>query len=95
MHLTPRKLARDCKLMQILKSDINVIALPALSDNYIWILASDKMNGIYVVDPGDSRPVLNWLNNKHLPLKGILITHHHPDHVGGSHTGIIWKLCFR
>ena len=49
--------------MQILKSDINVIALSALSDNYIWILASNKMNGIYVVDPGDSRPVLNWLNN--------------------------------
>jgi len=69
--------------MQILKSDINVIALSALSDNYIWILASNKMNGIYVVDPGDSRPVLNWLNNKHLHLKGILITHHHPDHVGG------------
>ena len=69
--------------LTILKSDINVIALPALSDNYIWILASEKMKGIYVVDPGDSRPVLNWLNNKHLHLKGILITHHHPDHVGG------------
>ena len=55
--------------MQILKSDINVIALSALSDNYIWILASDKMNGIYVVDPGDSRPVLNWLNNKNDIIK--------------------------
>ncbi|MAJ86475.1 MAG: hydroxyacylglutathione hydrolase [Cellvibrionales bacterium TMED148] len=69
--------------MQILETDIKITALPALSDNYIWVLASNKMNSAYVVDPGDAKPVLNWLNTEQLPLKGILITHHHADHVGG------------
>ncbi len=69
--------------MQISNTDVHITALPAFSDNYIWVLASKKMNGMYVVDPGAAKPVLNWLNNTYLPLKGILITHHHPDHVGG------------
>ncbi len=35
------------------------------------------------VDPGDSRPVLDFLQQQHLQLDGILITHHHADHTGG------------
>ena len=36
-----------------------------------------------VVDPGDSAPVLEYLEKANLQLKGILITHHHADHTGG------------
>ena len=36
-----------------------------------------------VVDPGEARPVLDYLAREKLELAAILATHHHPDHVGG------------
>ncbi len=60
---------------------MNLIALPAFTDNYIWML-HDGVNAI-VVDPGDSPPVIDALKSKQLTLAGILVTHHHGDHVGG------------
>jgi hydroxyacylglutathione hydrolase len=36
-----------------------------------------------VVDPGEAAPVLAYLEREALQLAGILITHHHADHVGG------------
>ncbi|GAA4862474.1 hydroxyacylglutathione hydrolase [Luteimonas vadosa] len=55
--------------------------LPALSDNYIWTLADDDGNAI-VVDPGEAAPVLSAAGAGLRPA-AILLTHHHPDHVGG------------
>jgi hydroxyacylglutathione hydrolase len=60
---------------------MNLIALPAFTDNYIWML-HDGVNAI-VVDPGDSPPVIDALKSQQLTLAGILVTHHHGDHVGG------------
>jgi hydroxyacylglutathione hydrolase len=58
-----------------------IIPIPALRDNYIW-LVRDGGNAV-VVDPGDAAPVLAYLEREALRLTGILITHHHADHVGG------------
>jgi hydroxyacylglutathione hydrolase len=58
-----------------------IIPIPALRDNYIW-LVRDGSNAV-VVDPGDAAPVLAYLEREALKLAGILITHHHADHVGG------------
>lgn len=55
--------------------------LPALSDNYIWILA-DEQGGALVVDPGQAAPVLRAASAGLRPHT-VLLTHHHPDHVGG------------
>lgn len=60
---------------------MNLIALPAFADNYIWIL-HDGAQAV-VVDPGDAAPVQAALDELDLALAGILVTHHHPDHVGG------------
>jgi len=38
---------------------------------------------VVVVDPGDDEPVRRALDAGGLVLRGILVTHHHPDHVGG------------
>jgi hydroxyacylglutathione hydrolase len=61
---------------------MNLIALPAFADNYIWLLHTDQH--ALVVDPGDSAPVLAWLQaHPGLQLDTILVTHHHADHTGG------------
>jgi hydroxyacylglutathione hydrolase len=61
---------------------MKLIALPAFSDNYIWLLHNDRH--ALVVDPGDSAPVLAWLTqHPDVQLDLILVTHHHADHTGG------------
>jgi hydroxyacylglutathione hydrolase len=61
---------------------MELIALSAFSDNYIWLLHNDHQ--ALVVDPGDSAPVLAWLQqHPGIELDLILVTHHHADHTGG------------
>ena len=60
---------------------IEIVPLPALRDNYIWTLRNARHAA--VVDPGEARPVLAYLQREKLELAAILATHHHPDHVGG------------
>lgn len=63
-------------------STFDVVALRAFSDNYIWTIRDSKCAA--VVDPGDARPVLDYLKHEKLELVAILNTHHHADHVGGN-----------
>lgn len=62
-------------------SRMELIPLPAFSDNYIWILHDHER--ALVVDPGESAGVLAWLEEHGIVLDTILITHHHADHTGG------------
>ncbi|HUH87741.1 MAG TPA: hydroxyacylglutathione hydrolase [Pusillimonas sp.] len=56
--------------------------VPAFSDNYIWVL--ENSGRALVVDPGEAAPVEAYLKQNKLSLDAILLTHHHPDHVGGA-----------
>ena len=60
---------------------MNLIPLPAFQDNYLWLLHDGRR--ALVVDPGDAQPVLACLQRGRLQLEAILVTHHHPDHIGG------------
>ncbi|AOE60980.1 hydroxyacylglutathione hydrolase [Pseudomonas corrugata] len=63
---------------------IQISALPAFTDNYIWLLQDHSSRRCAVVDPGDAAPVQAWLDaHPAWVLSDILITHHHHDHVGG------------
>lgn len=62
---------------------LNVTPIAAFSDNYIWLLECNETKQAVVIDPGDSRAVLEHLQQRQIELTGIWITHHHPDHVGG------------
>jgi hydroxyacylglutathione hydrolase len=61
---------------------LHVVPLPALADNYIWLLHDDDGQA-QVVDPGDAAPVEAALETRGLQLHAILLTHHHHDHIGG------------
>jgi len=58
---------------------MNLIPLPAFTDNYIWLLHDGRK--AVVIDPGAAQPVLQALQDKGLLLHAILVTHHHHDHV--------------
>ena len=62
---------------------MNIIQIPAFSDNYLWLLHESHQRHAVVVDPGDHTPILKALDENNLDLKDILITHHHNDHIGG------------
>lgn len=62
---------------------MSVTPIPALSDNYIWLIRQDNSQGVCVVDPGEAPPVIDFLERESLTLDTILITHHHHDHTGG------------
>ena len=57
-------------------------ALPAFADNYIWTLVDDAGRALFV-DPGEAAPVLAAIAGGLQPA-GVLLTHHHNDHVGGT-----------
>ena len=62
----------------------NITPIPALDTNYIWLLQPNTdTKDVWVVDPGEAEPVLNHLQQHQLQLAGILITHHHRDHIAG------------
>ncbi|AEW44402.1 putative hydroxyacylglutathione hydrolase [Serratia symbiotica str. 'Cinara cedri'] len=61
---------------------MNLISIPALKDNYIWLL-NNKDKHCVIIDPGEAAPVLNALQQLKIIPDGILLTHHHHDHVGG------------
>lgn len=57
--------------------------VPALKDNYIWVLSNLENQQALVVDPGESEPVIHYLQSHNLQLAYIFVTHHHSDHSHG------------
>lgn len=60
---------------------INIQCIPALEDNYIWIITRGK--DCIVVDPGSAHPVIDWCTQNNLQPTAILVTHTHHDHIDG------------
>lgn len=58
-----------------------VHSIPILETNYVYVVAWGSE--CVVIDPGESLPVLKFLEKHSLELKGILLTHKHGDHIGG------------
>jgi hydroxyacylglutathione hydrolase len=66
---------------------LRVRPVRAFSDNYIWLVDSPTQPGrSLAVDPGDATPVQAELQRSGGSLAAILLTHHHPDHIGGAAT---------
>jgi hydroxyacylglutathione hydrolase len=62
---------------------IEIVCIPALSDNYIWMLHDPDSGETVVVDPGEADPVLAAANARGWTIDQIWLTHWHGDHIGG------------
>jgi hydroxyacylglutathione hydrolase len=62
---------------------LEIVPVPALSDNYVWLLRDEATGTVAVVDPGEAAPVEAALAARGWEPALILLTHHHGDHVGG------------
>lgn len=60
---------------------IKIEAIPTFQDNYVWAIHNGRT--AILVDPGEAAPILTWLRDSGMTAGGILVTHHHHDHVGG------------
>ena len=70
--------------MSIPTTHLSVRPVRAFSDNYVWLIDSPRARGrLVAVDPGDAAPVIADLQRSGASLAAILLTHHHPDHIGG------------
>jgi len=59
--------------------------VPALDDNYVWLIVDKPSNTAAVIDPAEAAPVEAALVAAGSPtLALILNTHHHDDHVGAN-----------
>ena len=58
--------------------------LKCLQDNYSYLIIDETNKNACVVDPGESIPIINFVEKNNIKLKYILNTHHHYDHIGGN-----------
>ena len=63
---------------------MKIIPIPCLTDNYAYIINDQTTKTISIVDPSESKPIIEFLKENKLKLNFIFNTHHHYDHIGGN-----------
>jgi hydroxyacylglutathione hydrolase len=63
---------------------LEIIRIPVLSDNYVWLVHEPISGETMVVDPAVAAPVLAEAEARGWKITQIWNTHWHPDHTGGN-----------
>ncbi|HEU5286445.1 MAG TPA: hydroxyacylglutathione hydrolase [Sphingomicrobium sp.] len=63
---------------------LEIVAVPAFTDNYIWLVHDPASGETAVVDPGDAAPALAEVERRGWTVGQVWNTHHHWDHSGGN-----------
>ena len=63
---------------------LDVVAVPAFTDNYIWLVHDAASGETAVVDPGDAGPALAEADRRRWTIDQVWNTHWHGDHTGGN-----------
>ena len=66
------------------KMALEVIRIPVLSDNYVWLVHEPDSGKTMVIDPAVAAPVLAEAAARGWQITDIWNTHWHPDHTGGN-----------
>jgi hydroxyacylglutathione hydrolase len=65
-------------------TQLEVVPVPAFSDNYIWLVHDEASGETAIVDPGDAAPALAEAERRGWKVTQVWNTHHHWDHSGGN-----------
>jgi len=68
----------------ILAAMLEIVRIPVLSDNYVWLVHEPQSKATMVVDPAVADPVLEAAAARGWTITDIWNTHWHPDHTGGN-----------
>jgi hydroxyacylglutathione hydrolase len=63
---------------------LEIVRIPVLADNYIWLVHELASGETVVVDPAVADPVLEAAQARGWRINAIWNTHWHPDHIGGN-----------
>lgn len=63
---------------------LEIVRIPVLSDNYVWLVHETESGETMVVDPAVAEPVLDEAQARGWTITQICNTHWHPDHTGGN-----------
>jgi len=63
---------------------MEILAVPVLTDNYVWLIHNAGTGETAAIDPSVADPVLDAVAAKGWSLTQVLNTHWHPDHTGGN-----------
>lgn len=63
---------------------LDIVPVPAFTDNYIWLVHDQESGETAVVDPGDAAPALAEAERRGWTIDQVWNTHWHPDHTGGN-----------
>lgn len=63
---------------------LEIVAIPAFSDNYLWLVHNPASGETVTIDPGDPAPVLAEAERRGWTIGQVWNTHWHPDHSGGN-----------
>jgi hydroxyacylglutathione hydrolase len=63
---------------------LEIVRIPVLSDNYVWLVHEPVSKATMVVDPAVADPVLAEAAARGWAITDIWNTHWHPDHTGGN-----------
>ena len=64
-------------------NNLSVEIIKQLSDNYCYLISKENFSSAIIVDPAESKKIIDILKQKKLNLDYIFITHHHSDHTSG------------
>jgi len=63
---------------------LDIVRIPVLSDNYVWLTHEPTSGETTVIDPAVAEPVLEEAERRGWRISQIWNTHWHPDHTGGN-----------
>jgi len=67
-----------------MSTTLDIVRIPVLNDNYVWLMREPLSGAVAVVDPAVAAPILAEAEKRRWKITHILNTHHHGDHVGGN-----------